>query len=63
MEGTSSRRRSEMERFDHCAGEKDQGAITLVLDLAEAIERVGFPDLWRGRRISKFPMSTGFFVG
>ena len=30
-----------MERFDHRAGEKDQGAITL--DLARAFERVSPP--------------------
>ena len=30
----------EMERFDYRAGEVDQGAITLVLDVARAFERV-----------------------
>ena len=33
----------EMDRFDHRAGDMDQGAITLVLDLAEAFERASLP--------------------
>ena len=33
-------------RFVHRAGEKDQGAITLVLDLAEVIERVSLTVVW-----------------
>ena len=36
----------EMERFDNRAGEKDQGAITLVLDLVKAFERVSLPAVW-----------------
>ena len=36
----------EMERFDYRSGEKQPGTITLVLDLAEAFERVSFPVVW-----------------
>ena len=36
----------EMETFDYRAGETDQGAITLVLDLAAAFERVSLPVVW-----------------
>ena len=36
----------EMARFDYSAGVKDPGAITPVLDLAKALERVGFPVVW-----------------
>ena len=39
----------EMERFDCRAGEMDQGAITLVLDLAEAFYRVSLPVVWSRR--------------
>ena len=33
----------EMERLDYRAGEKHHGAITLVLDLEKALERVSLP--------------------
>ena len=36
----------EVERFDFKAAEMNQGAITLVLDLAKAFERVGLPVVW-----------------
>ena len=36
----------EMDRFDYHAGEVDQGAITLVLHLAKASERVSLPVVW-----------------
>ena len=36
----------EMEKFDCRAGEMDQGAITLVLDLVQAFERVSLPLVW-----------------
>ena len=36
----------EMDRFDHRAGELDQGAITLVFGLAETFERVSRPLVW-----------------
>ena len=35
-----------MERFNQHAGERDQGAAALVLDLAIAFERVSFPVAW-----------------
>ena len=35
-----------MEKFKCQAGEKDQGAIALVLDLAKAFERVSLPVAW-----------------
>ena len=36
----------DMERFKYREGEKDQGAVALVLDLAKAFERVSFPVVW-----------------
>ena len=45
----------EMERFDCRVGEKDQGAITLVLDLAKAFERASLLVWWPGRRVSISP--------
>ena len=42
----------EMERFKNRAGGGDLGAVALVLDLAKAFERVGFPVFWPGRRTS-----------
>ena len=36
----------EMERFKNRAGGGDLGAVALVLDLAKAFERVGFPVFW-----------------
>ena len=45
----------EMERFDNRAGEQDQGAITLVLDISlKAIERVGVPVVWAWATHFKF---------
>ena len=35
-----------MRRFDYQAGEKDQGTIALVLDLAKTSERVSLPVVW-----------------
>ena len=45
----------EMERFDHRAGEKDPGAITLVLNMAEALERVSRPVAWTSAAHLDFP--------
>ena len=36
----------EMDKFKYQAGEKDQGAIALVLDLAKAFERVSLAVVW-----------------
>ena len=36
----------EMERFNCHAGERDQGAIAPVLDLAQGFGRVGLPVVW-----------------
>ena len=36
----------EMKSFNLHAGEKDQGAVALVLDLAKAFERVSLPVVW-----------------
>ena len=36
----------EMERFEYRAGEKDPRAITLLLDLTEALKRVSIPVVW-----------------
>ena len=44
-----------MERFDYRAGEKDEGAITLVLDLAKLLSASGFQAFGPGRRTSIFP--------
>ena len=49
----------EIDRFNYHAGERDGGAIALVLYLAKASERVCLP-VGRGRRISIFP---GRFCG
>ena len=35
-----------IERFKYRAGEEDQGAVALVLDLAKALERVSLPGVW-----------------
>ena len=37
---------SHMRRFDYRAGEKDQGTITLVLDVAKTLQRVSLPVVW-----------------
>ena len=36
----------EMQRFKYRAGEGDLGAVTLVLDLAKAFERISLPVVW-----------------
>ena len=36
----------EMEKYRDRAGKEDQGALTLVLDLAKAFERVSLPVVW-----------------
>ena len=35
-----------METFKYQAGEQDQGAVALILDVATASERVGLPVVW-----------------
>ena len=45
----------EMERVDDRTGEKAQGAITLVLDLAKASERVSLPVVWPWATKFNFP--------
>ena len=44
-----------MERFKYRAGEEDQGAVALVLDLAKAFERVCLPVLWAWAMHFSFP--------
>ena len=44
-----------MERFNYHAGERDQGAVALVLDLAIAFERVSFPVVWAWATHLNFP--------
>ena len=46
----------DMERFDHCANEKDQGAITVLLDVADACERVSLPVVSAGATHFNLPM-------
>ena len=41
--------------FNYCAGERDQKATALVLDMTKAFERVSLPVCGFGRRISIFP--------
>ena len=45
----------EMEKFKCQAGEKDQGAVALVLDLAKAFERVSLPVAWARATHFDFP--------
>ena len=45
----------DVDRFDYCAGGLDQGAITLVLDLAKAFERVSLPVVWVWAEHFSFP--------
>ena len=45
----------DMERFEYRASEKDPGAITLVLDMAEALERVSRPVAWAWAAQLNFP--------
>ena len=47
------------ERFDHRAGEKDRGAIAMVLDVAEAFERVSLPVVWAWAARSVLRMCGG----
>ena len=56
----------EMGRLKCRAGEKDQGAGALVLDLAKAFERVSLPVVWAWARHFSFPrkilrMLCGYF--
>ena len=44
-----------MERFKYRAGEEGWGAVTLVLDLAKAFERVGLPEVWAWATHFSFP--------
>ena len=36
----------EIEKFRHHAGEIEQGAVALVMELAKAFERVSLPIVW-----------------
>ena len=45
----------EKEKFKYRAGEKDQGASALVLDLAKAFERVSLPVVWAWATHFRFP--------
>ena len=45
----------EMEKFKCQAGEKDQGAVALVLDLTKAFERVSLPVAWAWATHFDFP--------
>ena len=45
----------EMERFKCHAGQKDQGAVAQVLDLAKALERVSLPVAWAWATHFDFP--------
>ena len=61
MEGRSvlfGKRCSMFDFFHFQAGEMDQGATTLVLRLAEAVDRVSLPVVWTWRRM---PIFTGRF--
>ena len=44
-----------MERFKYRAGEEELRAVSLVLDLAKAFERVSLPALWAWAMHSSFP--------
>ena len=44
-----------MERFIYRAGEKDQGAVALGMDLAKAFERVRLPVVWAWATHFSFP--------
>ena len=48
----------DMERIKNCAGERDQGAIALVLHLSKAFERVGLPVVWDSATHFNFPRKT-----
>ena len=45
----------EMERFKYRAGEEELGAVTLVLDLAKAVERVSLLVVWAWATRFSFP--------
>ena len=45
----------EMERYKYRAGEEDLGAVAPVLNLAKALERVGFPVVWAWATHFSFP--------
>ena len=45
----------EMERFNGRAKAEEQGAVTLVLDLAKAFERVSLPMVWAWATNFSFP--------
>ena len=45
----------EIERFNGKAKEKDQGALALVLDLAQAFKRVSLPVVWAWATHFSFP--------
>ena len=45
----------EMERFKYRAGEEELGAVSLVLDLAKAFERVSLPVVWAWATHFSFP--------
>ena len=56
----------DMERIKYSAGERDQGAIALVLHLSKAFERVGLPVVWDSATHFNFPrkilrMLRGYF--
>ena len=54
---------SKMERFKYQAGEKDQGAVALVLGLAKAFERVRLPVVWAWATHFSFPSTGGEYGG
>ena len=45
----------EMERFKYRAGEVDQGAVALVLDLVKDFQRFSLPVVWPWATHSSFP--------
>ena len=45
----------QMERFNCHAGETDQGAVALVLELAKAFDRVSLPVVWAWATHFNFP--------
>ena len=57
----------EMERFKYRAGEEDLGAVTLVLDVVKAFERVSLLVMWAWTVHCSFPRKIlrvlcGYFV-
>ena len=55
VERTAREMLREMKRFDHRAGEMDQGAMTLVPDVAKAFERVSLSVVWAWATHFNFP--------